>query len=110
MLTDAVMKVLRTGAQALGGYVFVYLASHGVSVPVEAQNWVVQTVIVACGVAAYTAAQHWLANRQGDGLTARGCRAAARFMMFGMTRQPVYVAGDERLRVLAADGSMRTPR
>lgn len=110
MLSDALMKILRTGAQAFGGYVFTYLASHGVRVPVEAQSWVVQTILVAAGVAAYTAAQHWLANRQGDGLLARACRGVAKVMMFGMTRQPVYVAGDERLRVLAADGSTRIPR
>jgi hypothetical protein len=68
--------------------------------------------VLAVGAAGfiYTVAARWLGSRKGDGLIARGARALAGLMMLGFTRQPVYVAPDQRLRVIGADGVPRPPR
>jgi hypothetical protein len=55
-----IVPALRTLAQVLLGYILTFLISHGVSVPVEAQNWFVETVMVAGGTALYVALVRWL--------------------------------------------------
>jgi len=84
-------SILRTAAQALVGYLVTWLASHGINVPVDQQEWLVQVLLVGGGIAAYTALVRWLETRQGDSLRARLARAAAKVLMLGMTKQPVYV-------------------
>jgi hypothetical protein len=98
-MSSWLMSVLRTAAQSLGGYLFAYLATHGVNIPVEAQSWVVQTLLVGAGVAVYTAAVRWLETRKGDGLLARGARTVAKLLMFGLSKQPVYAGPSQTVHV-----------
>lgn len=98
-MSSWLMSVLRTAAQTLGGYLFAYLATHGINIPVEAQSWIVQTLLVGAGVAVYTGAVRWLETRKGDGLFARGARALAKLLMFGLSKQPVYVDPTQTVRV-----------
>lgn len=55
-----IVPALRTLAQVLLGYILTFLISHGIHVPVEAQNWFVETVMVGGGVGLYTALVRWL--------------------------------------------------
>ena len=92
-MPSVLLSVLRTGAQALVGYVVTYLVSHGINVPIEAQNYVIEGVIVVAGIAAWTALVRWLETRKGEALFARGARALARLLMLGLgARTPIYVA------------------
>src|SRR5678816_3829642 len=87
------MSALRTGAQALVGYLVTYLAARGVSLPIEAQDWVVQVVLIGGGIAAYTAAVRWLETRPGNGFWPRLARRIAALLMLGTSaRQPVYMS------------------
>lgn len=87
-----VYAALRTGAQALWGWLVIQAASAGVTLPDWAQNWFVETIIVAGGIGLVTAALRWLETRKGDGWGARVARWVARAAMLGLSaRQPVYV-------------------
>lgn len=89
------MSALRTGAQALVGLIVTYLASRGVDLPLEAQDWIVQVLLIGGGIAAYTAGVRWLETRQGDGVLAHAARALAHVLMLGTgAKQPVYVSPD----------------
>lgn len=89
------MSALRTGAQALGALIVGWLASRGIGIPVEAQSWVVQVVLIGGGIALYTAGVRWLETRPGNGVPSRVARWVAHVLMLGTgARQPVYVAPD----------------
>lgn len=82
---------LRTGAQALWGILVAQAASHGVTLPGWMQNWFVETVVVAGGIAAVTAAIRWLETRKGGSFGARAARFAAKIVMLGLSgKQPTY--------------------
>lgn len=105
------MSILRTAAQALGGYAFTWLAAHGLDVPVEAQSYIVQVLLVGAGIGAWTALVRFLETRKGDGMLALAARGLARLLMLGLSgRTPVYVAPGQNLRVLGSDGTVRVPR
>ena len=90
------MSALRTGAQALVGWLVTWLAARGLAVPVDAQHWVVDAVLVAGGIAAWTAIVRWLETRTGDGAAARMARWVARVLMLGTGgTQPVYAPAEE---------------
>lgn len=90
------MSALRTGAQALVGLIVTYLASRGVDLPLAAQDWIVQVLLIGGGIAAYTAAVRWLETRAGDSLPARAARWVAHALMLGLgARQPVYMSPSE---------------
>ena len=54
-----IVPVLRTFAQVLLGYALTFAASHGLNIPLSAQAWFIQVVMVGGGVAAYTALVRW---------------------------------------------------
>ena len=84
---------LRTGAQSLWGILVAQAASRGVTLPDWMQNWFVETLVVAGGIAAVTAGVRWLETRKGDGLGARSARWVARVIMLGLSgKQPVYTS------------------
>jgi hypothetical protein len=93
-------SVLRTGAQALVGYLVTWLASHGVNVPVEQQDWLVQVLLVGGAITLYTAAVRWLETRKGDSAPAKLARLVAKLLMLGLSgKQPVYVDPAATVRV-----------
>ena len=84
---------LRTGAQALWGWLVVRAAAAGITLPDWAQNWFVETVIVAGGIALITAAIRWLETRKGNTWWENGARWLAKIVMLGLSgKQPVYAA------------------
>lgn len=83
---------LRTGAQAIWGLLVGQLAGLGVTLPDWMQGWFVETLFVAGGIAAVTAAIRWLETRKGDSLGSRVARWVARVAMLGLSKQPVYAA------------------
>lgn len=101
---DVAISVLRTGAQALVGFLVTWLAARGLDVPLAAQSWLIDTLIVGGGIAAYTAAVRWLETRRGTSPLARAARGLGRLLMLG-TRPPTYTAALAGPRL-----SMRPPR
>lgn len=111
MMSSFVWGIARTGVQLLGGYVFTWLASHGVNVPVDKQTAIVQWVMVAGIGGLYAAGVRWLETRKGYDRWSRLARAAAKVLMAGLSgKQPVYVEPGQRLQVINGNGDPRTPR
>lgn len=110
-MSNYLWSLARTGVQLLGGYVFTWLASHGVNVPVDQQAVVVQWVMVAVLGGAYTAIVRWLETRKGYGRWSQLARQAGKLLMLGLSgKQPVYVEPGQRLTVTDANGQTRPPR
>ncbi len=84
------LSALRTAAQVVVGYIVTYAAAHGLSVPVAAQDWLVQAIVAGVGIGAWTAGVRYLETRKGSGWWPVLARAAGKVLMFGLSRQPVY--------------------
>lgn len=109
-----VFAALRTGAQALWGYIVVQLAGLGITPPEWMQNWFVETVAIGGVIAAVTAGIRWLETRKGDSFGARAARWIAKVVMLGLSaKQPVYAKPDNwapPVEVKLGDGSTQRVR
>lgn len=102
------LNALRTGAKAIVGYAVTWLAARGIALPLEAQVWLVEFLIVGVGITAWAALVRWLETRTGTSLPARAARRLAGLLMFGLTgRQPVYAPRGAIVQEVTTRGSHR---
>lgn len=106
-MSGFVLSAVRTAAQAAVGYLVLFLASHGIDVPINLQNWVVQVVLVGGAAAGVTLLVRWLETRQGDSGWARLARLLARLLKLGLDGKiPVYVPVGSKVVILHPSGEM----
>lgn len=86
------IAALRTAAQFVVTSLAAWLATRGIQLPAWAQNWLVETVLMAGGIAGITAGLHWLETRQGDTFWPRAARMVAKVALLGLSgKRPVYL-------------------
>jgi hypothetical protein len=111
MMSGLLYGALRAGVHTAIAAVVTWLATHGLNVPVEQQGaWEAAAILAVTGVITTTVVR-LLESRNGDSVWAKAARGLARLLMLGLTgKQPVYVAPDQRVRVVGSDGVARPPR
>ncbi len=104
------VSALRTAAQGIWAYLLTRAAADGITLPGWAENWFVETVVVAGVLGLVTWVIRWLESRIGDGFWAQAARWLGRVLMLGLSaKQPVYASPTDSpsIRVLDADGAAR---
>lgn len=99
--------VARTMVQAGWGWLVAHVSVLAVIPESTAVDFILSVVVIGGAVAAL----RWLETRHGDALWQRLARSAARVLMLGLSgKQPVYVEPGQSVRVVTADGTLRSPR
>lgn len=81
---------LRTGAQALWGLITAWFAARGIELPSVVGDFFVETVVITGVIVLVTKLIRWMEARPGQSWFDRTCRWAARILMLGLSRPPVY--------------------
>lgn len=109
-MTALLVSALRTAAQGIWAYLVTRAATAGVTLPGWAENWFVETVVVAGVLGLITYVIRWLESRTGDSFWAKAARWAGQILMLGLSaKQPVYASPTDSpsIRVVDADGTAR---
>lgn len=81
---------LRVLMQAFWGVLVGLLLKVGVVLPDFVGSWIVESILVAGVIGLTTVVIRWLESQKGDSLFARLARAAAKWIMAGLAKPPVY--------------------